>query len=86
MEPFFAPEHAFDRAASMGEQIPNQLQLLSLALSRHMDVAVATTTCRPANGSKALERPGTAFRSRPPKAADSNCSRATPRTLHNARR
>jgi len=36
MEPFFAPEHAFDRAASMGEQIANQLQLLSLALSRHM--------------------------------------------------
>jgi pimeloyl-ACP methyl ester carboxylesterase len=37
MEPFFAPEHAFDRAASMGEQIANQLQLMSLALSRHME-------------------------------------------------
>ena len=84
MEPFFAPEHAFDRAASMGEQIANQLQLLSLALSRHMERCSRDHNLP--NGSKALERPGTAFRSRPPKAADSNCSRATPRTLHNARR
>ncbi len=37
MEPFFAPERAFDRTITMGEQFANQQQLVSLALSRHVE-------------------------------------------------